>query len=130
MRLDKRVPLDCLRCPAFCCKVGGYVEATARDVVRLARFLGLTRREFLTKHAVKLTTDQAFLKGRTVIKSGDNTCQVLGADHRCTVYAARPEVCREYVCWNEQSTRVYEYAAFAQLPVQTLRKMEGKEPKG
>ena len=47
--------LDCLACPALCCRQAGYVEVTVRDIRRLAKFLGLTVRAFEAKHIVETT---------------------------------------------------------------------------
>ena len=42
----------------------------------------------------------------------------------CGVYDARPQDCRGYVCWNQEDTTVYDYAAFLQVPVDKLRVRE------
>ena len=115
--------LDCLKCPAFCCRTAGYVEVSRNDIRRLAKFLGLTTREFEERHIVERNR-----KGSKRIKSGFGTCQFLGENRRCTVYEARPRDCRGYVCWNQQDTTVYEFARFFQMPVAELRKgdVDGK----
>ena len=115
--------LDCLKCPAFCCRTAGYVEVSRNDIRRLAKFLGLTVREFEARHIVERTR-----KGSKRIKSGFGTCQFLGDDRRCTVYPARPRDCRGYVCWNQENTTVYDFARFFQVPVAELRKhdVDGK----
>lgn len=115
-------PLSCLKCPSLCCRLAGYVEVRRADIRRLAKHLGLTVREFEEKHIVEKTR-----KGEKLIKSGDRTCQFLGADRRCTVYSARPRDCREYVCWDQDDTTVYDFARFLQLPVAKLRRSDAKE---
>ena len=45
--------LNCLKCPAFCCRAAGYVEVSRNDIRRLAKFLGLTVREFEVRHIVE-----------------------------------------------------------------------------
>jgi len=50
--------------------------------------------------------------------------QFLSAEHRCTVYEARPKDCREYVCWNQDDTTVYDFAKFLQLPVARQRELD------
>ena len=109
--------LDCLKCPAFCCRTAGYVEVSRNDIRRLARFLNPTVREFEERHIVERTR-----KGSKRIKSGFGTCQFLGENRRCTVYEARPRDCRGYVCWNQEDTTVFDFARFFQLPVAELRK--------
>lgn len=108
--------LNCLKCPAFCCRAAGYVEVSRNDIRRLAKFLGLTVREFEARHIVERNR-----KGSKRIKSGFGTCQFLGENRRCTVYEARPRDCRGYVCWNQEDTTVFEFARFFQMPVATLR---------
>ena len=114
--------LNCLACPALCCRQAGYVEVTVRDVRRLAKFLGLTVRAFEAKHIVEKTR-----RGSKRIKAGYETCQFLDNDRRCSVYAARPKDCRGYVCWNQEDTTVYEFARFYQIPVAKLRKQDADE---
>jgi Fe-S-cluster containining protein len=115
-------PLDCLKCPSLCCRQAGYVEVSRADIRRLAKFLGLTVREFETRHIVEVTR-----KGSKRIKAGYDTCQFLASDRRCSVYEARPKDCRGYVCWNQEDTAVYEFARFLQFPVKKLRRIEEKE---
>ena len=122
--MSESPPLSCLKCPSLCCKLAGYVEVRRADIRRLAKFLGLTVREFEEKHIVEKTR-----KGEKLIKSGYNTCQFLGDDRRCTVYAARPTDCREYVCWDQDDTTVFDYARFFQVPVRKSRRLEEKEPR-
>ena len=83
--------LDCLKCPAFCCRTAGYVEVSRNDIRRLAKFLKLTVREFEARHIVERNR-----KGSKRIKSGFGTCQFLGENRRCTVYEARPESCQKF----------------------------------
>jgi Fe-S-cluster containining protein len=114
-------PLNCLKCPSLCCKQAGYVEVSRADIRRLADFLGLTVKEFEAQHIVEKTR-----KGEKLIKSGYDTCQFLGEDRRCTVYAGRPKNCREYVCWDQNDTTVYDYARFLQYSIAKNQRMEKK----
>ena len=113
-------PLNCRRCPAFCCTLAGYVEVSANDIRRLADHLGLTLAEFEQKHI--RTKKRAGQRAR--IKRHDETCQFLGADRRCTVYAARPTDCRGYVCWTQPDETVYEFARMTLEPINKVRKLE------
>jgi hypothetical protein len=54
-------------------------------------------REFEERHIVERT------RGRKRIKTGTGTCQFLGDNRRCTVYAGLPRDCRGYVCWNQEA---------------------------
>jgi Fe-S-cluster containining protein len=106
--LTENKPLDCLRCPSFCCKLAGYVQVSRADIRRLAKHLQLTVREFEARHIVKITR-----KREKLIKAMDETCQFLGPDRRCTVYSARPRDCRGYVCWDQDDSTVFDFAQFA-----------------
>jgi Fe-S-cluster containining protein len=114
--------LDCMKCPALCCRMAGYVTVSPSDIARLARFLGLSVRAFEAKHIVRVTR-----AGRKRIKAGNETCQFLGSDRRCTVYPARPTDCGGYYCWEHRDPTVYEFARFVQTPVTRLRKEEAQE---
>jgi len=117
-------PLSCLKCPSLCCKLAGYVGVRRADIRRLAKHLGLTVREFEAKHIVEKNR-----KGEKLIKTADTTCQFLGDDRRCTVYPARPRDCREYVCWDQDDSTVYDFARFFQLPIAKQKRQEKKEAK-
>jgi Fe-S-cluster containining protein len=114
--------LDCLKCPSLCCRMAGYVRVSRADIRRLAKFLRLTVREFEERHIVEKTR-----KGEKRIKTATGSCQFLGDNRRCTVYAGRPRDCRGYVCWNQEDTTVFEFARFFQIPVSKLRKQEKDE---
>jgi Fe-S-cluster containining protein len=114
-------PLNCLKCASFCCKVAGYVEVRRSDIRRLADHLDLTVKAFEDKHVVEVTR-----KGEKLIKSGFDTCQFLSEDRRCTVYSARPRDCREYVCWDQHDSTVYDFAYFYQKAIGAQRRAEAK----
>ena len=90
-------PLDCLKRPALCRRMAGYVHVSREDIRRLARHLGLTVPEFEKRHIIEKTR-----KGEKRIKQGYKTCQFLGENRMCSVYEARPKDCRGYVCWNQE----------------------------
>jgi Fe-S-cluster containining protein len=111
--------LDCMKCPALCCRMAGYVRVSREDIRRLSKFLGLTVSQFEAKHVIEKTR-----KGEKRIKQGYKTCQFLGEDRLCGVYTARPADCRGYVCWNQEDETVYDYAVFLQQGVAVLRDRE------
>jgi Fe-S-cluster containining protein len=102
--------------------MAGYVEVSRNDIRRLAKFLGLTVRQFEEQHIVEVTR-----KKEKLIKSAYDTCPFLADDRRCSVYAARPKNCRDYVCWDQHDNTVYDYARFLQVPLKQLRKREAQE---
>lgn len=99
--------------------MAGYVRVSRDDIRRLSRHLGLSVPEFERRHVVEVTR-----QGEKRIKEGYKTCQFLDEDRRCSVYEARPNDCRGYVCWNQPDETVYGYAVFLQSPVGRLRRQE------
>ena len=91
-----RVQYSCHKCPAYCCTYS-EIEVTRRDVERLARHFDLTyarAEERFTKADAK--------KGIRVLrhkkdKVFDSACMMLDQKtRRCTIYDARPGVCRKF----------------------------------
>jgi uncharacterized protein len=89
---------DCLKCPGYCCSYG-RIAVTQRDIARLARHFGITedtaRRRF-TYHWQTKEVDEWILRHRKD-SIFDSVCRFLDPKtRRCSVYEARPAVCREY----------------------------------
>jgi Fe-S-cluster containining protein len=101
---DAFARIDCTRC-ANCCKTmpPGF---TAEDVSRIAAHLGLTPEALIAAH---LEADPADRGLRTRV----TPCPFLGADDRCTIYAVRPQDCREFPHTDKEgfSWRTYQHAA-------------------
>jgi len=91
-----RVRYSCSKCPAFCCTYS-EIEVTPRDIERLARHFGVTyavAEERFTKTDAKNTLRMMRHRKDRVF---DSACMMLDQDkRRCTVYEARPGVCRKY----------------------------------
>lgn len=90
-----RVRFDCGKCPAFCCSVYPRVAVTPRDIKRLARHFGVTPEEAAKRYTKKSEN------ARVLRRKGDpifaDVCRFLDPVTRgCTIYQARPAVCREY----------------------------------
>jgi Fe-S-cluster containining protein len=90
-----RTYYDCNECPAYCCSIYERVQVTPRDIRRLARHFGVTE-EIATVQYTKF-----FEKERVLRRKADpifgKACQFLNPETRkCTIYNARPAVCREY----------------------------------
>ncbi|HOW68298.1 MAG TPA: YkgJ family cysteine cluster protein [Candidatus Paceibacterota bacterium] len=80
----------CTRC-GECCRIPGQIHLTEVDISRLAAFLGFSEHDFIQRH-IDLAQDRKNL----VIKGNpDLPCPYL-KDNQCSVYAARPEQCRNY----------------------------------
>jgi Fe-S-cluster containining protein len=91
---ELRVLFNCSKCPAYCCSYD-RIEVTRRDIKRLARHFGLTY-EQAEKRYTKVAYGERVLRRQSdhIFK---RVCQFLDKEsRRCTVYEARPAVCREY----------------------------------
>jgi uncharacterized protein len=87
---------SCLKCPGYCCSYP-EIEVTPRDIERLAKHFGMRYAEA----EAKLTKYDPKEKVRNLRHQKDehfNTiCMLFDRKaRRCTVYLARPSVCRSY----------------------------------
>ncbi len=91
-----RTSYSCKKCPAYCCSYP-EIEVTQRDVQRLAKHFGLEFAEAderFTKIEPKEKVRLLRHKKDTVFAT---VCMFLDQEkRRCTIYEARPGVCREY----------------------------------
>ena len=87
---------SCEKCPAYCCTYT-EIEVTPRDIDRLAQHFDLDYAQ--AEERFTKTNGEA---GRRLLrhrkdKIFDSTCTFLDQDkRRCTIYHARPGVCRKY----------------------------------
>ena len=94
---------DCSKCPGYCCS-HGRVEVTAHDLQRLAKHFGLSERatrKRYTYHYQAQGVDEWILRHHRdhIYKS---VCKMFDRKtRRCTVYEARPNVCRKYPYGNQ-----------------------------
>jgi Fe-S-cluster containining protein len=79
--------IDCTAC-ANCCRVT-EVGITERDIEKLAKFLGVTRAEFIRDSTQQ---DEA---GKLILKRTAAGCVFLEGN-LCSVYAARPQNCAQF----------------------------------
>ena len=90
-----RPKFDCSQCPGYCCSYD-RIEVKPRDVARLAKHLELTLEQTQRRFTRLWAPGERILRHKpdTVYKS---ICRFFDTDERrCTVYAARPAVCRQY----------------------------------
>jgi uncharacterized protein len=91
-----RVKYSCAKCPAYCCTYA-EIEVTRRDVARLARHLNIEyalAEQRYTKLDAKRNVRMLRHRTDSVFASA---CMLLDQEkRRCTVYEARPAVCRAY----------------------------------
>jgi len=89
-----RVLYDCQKCPAYCCSYD-RINVTKTDVKRLARHFGLTVKQTEARYTKIAYGDRVLRQQKDSIF--DRVCQFLDPDsRRCTIYHARPTVCRQY----------------------------------
>ena len=79
--------IDCTAC-ANCCRVS-EVGITDRDVEKLAKFIGVTREEFLRDYT------QRDEDGDVILRKTEAGCVFL-KDKLCTVYDGRPQNCANF----------------------------------
>ena len=89
-------PYDCTKCPAYCCSYP-LIEIGKRDIARLAKRFGLS----YAQAEKRFTKYDASEKARGLRHQKDKifatVCMFLDTKTRgCTIYEARPGVCREY----------------------------------
>jgi Fe-S-cluster containining protein len=90
-----RVYFDCSKCPAYCCSVYERVKVTKRDITRLAKHFGVTYEQARFRYT-RLRDGERVLK-RVEDVVFHETCTFLDQETRgCTIYHARPGVCRGY----------------------------------
>ena len=93
-----KVTFDCSKCPGYCCSYD-RIEVKPRDLARLAKFHDVTHEDAERKFTKTYTWDgvtERILRHQkdTVYKS---VCMFFDKiERRCTIYAGRPSVCREY----------------------------------
>lgn len=89
---------DCSKCPGYCCS-HARIAVTDHDIHRLARHFDLSdraARDKFTYHYKTREVDEQLLRHhkdpvfKTICRFFDRK------ERRCTVYAARPNVCRKY----------------------------------
>ena len=86
---------DCSNCPAYCCSVYERVQVTPRDIRRLAKHFGVTP-EIAIQRYTKLYGKEKILRRKADPILGQS-CAFLNLETRqCTVYDARPRVCRKF----------------------------------
>jgi Fe-S-cluster containining protein len=87
---------NCNRCPSYCCSYP-RIPIQPEDVVRLALHFGIT-----PEAAGRKFTKKSEVAGERILRQQpDDTygsvCRFLDLDtRRCSIYEARPEVCRDY----------------------------------
>ena len=91
----------CRSCQATCCR-GWPVEASVPDLIRLEVLSAEEAATALPKAAARLKREGIIRSFRprslvfVLAQKENGDCRYLGEDRRCTVYARRPTICREF----------------------------------
>jgi Fe-S-cluster containining protein len=89
-----RVLFNCMKCPAYCCSYD-RVEVTKSDLLRIAKHFRISYREAEKRYTKFAYGDRVLRHQKDHIFK--RVCQFLDTEKRgCTIYEARPDVCREY----------------------------------
>jgi Fe-S-cluster containining protein len=87
---------NCDRCPSFCCSYPRIIVGEG-DVRRLAKHFELTPEAAGRKFTRKGEEPGERILRHQPDETYGSVCRFLDLEtRRCTVYAARPQVCREY----------------------------------
>jgi Fe-S-cluster containining protein len=91
-----RVNYSCAKCPAYCCTYSD-IEVTTRDIDRLARHFGVSYAKAEERYTKADPESGARLLRHRKDKIFETACMFLDQEkRRCTIYGARPGVCRKY----------------------------------
>ena len=86
---------DCTRCPAYCCSVYERVQVTERDIKRLANHFGVNVETAQRRFTTTWKGEQILRRKADPIFG--QACRFLDpATRQCTIYNARPVVCRNF----------------------------------
>ena len=86
---------NCKKCPGYCCSYP-LIAIIKRDVERLAKHFGLTFRQAKAKFTVERWDHKYSLRRKKDHIFG-GVCRFFDTEKRsCTVYEARPSLCRSF----------------------------------
>ncbi len=86
---------DCTNCPGYCCSYP-VIAVTAADIKRLANYHEITVEE-ATKRFTKSAHGEKHVLRRKTDEHYGRICRFFDTEkRRCTVYTARPAICRSF----------------------------------
>ncbi len=86
---------NCAKCPGYCCSYP-LIGLTKRDVERLAKHFDMSFTK-ARKKFTKVDGDEKFAMRRKKDVHYGKICQFFDTEaRRCTIYTARPTICRQY----------------------------------
>ncbi|MCH9806918.1 MAG: YkgJ family cysteine cluster protein [Alphaproteobacteria bacterium] len=100
---------DCLKCPGYCCSYP-LIGLTKRDVERLAKHHGMSFGEARAKFT-KEAYGRKYVMRRQKDPHYGKICRFFDTERRrCTIYKARPKVCRDFPV--EDRCGYYDFLTF------------------
>ncbi len=108
----KPIRYDCSKCPGYCCSYP-RIEVKAADVKRLAKHFELTleqaQRRFTRIYKADGVSERILRHQKDEVYG--SVCRFFDTtQRRCTIYTARPAVCRQYP--NGSRCGYYEFIQF------------------
>ena len=85
---------DCSKCPAYCCSYE-HINVSKRDINRLAKHFDIDP-ETAARRFTKSSSDGPVLRHQKDDIYASVCTFFDRKTRRCTIYEARPEVCRDY----------------------------------
>ena len=105
-----KVRYSCEKCPGWCCTYD-EIEVNKRDIDRLARHFGIDADTAATRFTKLSREDGKPMLRHKKDSIFDTACMFLDQEkRRCTIYEARPTVCRAYP--NGNRCGYYEFLKF------------------
>ena len=90
------VQYDCSKCPGYCCSYP-LIEVGKRDLARLAKHFDITYAQAESRYTRFDRSEKVRSLKQQDDKHFGKICKMFDTKKRqCTVYEARPGVCREY----------------------------------
>jgi Fe-S-cluster containining protein len=92
----KKPKYSCLKCPGYCCSYP-EIEITQRDIARLARHFEIDHAQAEARFSKADPKRSIRMLRHRKDHIFESTCMLFDQEkRRCTVYEARPGVCRAY----------------------------------
>ena len=112
MAKNKAKKYNCLKCPGYCCSYP-VVEVKDRDAKRIAKHFGISL-EQAEKRFFKSSQGYKRVMRRKADEHFGRICQFFDTEkRRCTIYEARPHICRDYP--GEDNCGYWDFLAFERI---------------
>lgn len=107
-----KLRFDCSKCPGYCCSYP-RIEVSSEDIARLAAHFSIdeaaAQRRFTRIYTFESESERVLRHRKDEIYG--SICRFFDTRaRRCTIYPARPDVCREYPAVNRCG--YYEFIKF------------------